>query len=77
LARSGVWAGSDSGKTTAGIVSHQKTETPATAAIMKPKILRRSIHQSVTSRSIFKLAWQSMEAEAAGKFLAISAPERE
>jgi hypothetical protein len=77
LARSGVWAGSDSGETTAGIVSHQKTERPAAAAIMKQKRIRLSIHQSVTSQSIFKLAWQALEAEAAGKFLAISAPERE
>jgi len=54
LARSGVRAGSFSGKTTAGMVSTQKIKMPVAAAIMNPRKIRRSIDQSVTTGSVPK-----------------------
>src|SRR3974390_630082 len=49
LARSGVYAGRDCAETITGIVNHQKTDNPATAAVARIRKICRSIHQSVIS----------------------------
>jgi hypothetical protein len=47
LARFGVRGESEAEATTAGTVSHQKMPTPAAAARITPRRIRRSIHRSV------------------------------